>query len=139
MGADTPEIERVLNDYLDVWNGDFSKVDVLADSISHYQPNAPEGGIHGREAVETHIRELHEAFPDQRHTIDDVVAADEIVMTEWTLTGTHEGTYLGVPPTERGMELKGMGKTRIVDGKVREDRLYYDRQEMFEQLGLTED
>jgi len=138
MAADTPDIEQVVNDYVAVWNGDFSKADVISDSVSHYQPNVPDGGIHGRGAVEAHIRSFREAFPDQHQTIDDMLATDEVVMTEWTLTGTHEGEYVGIRPTGREIELEGMGKTRIADGRIEDDRLYYDRQAILEQLGLAD-
>lgn len=32
-----------------------------------------------------------------------------------------------------------MEKLRIADGRLQEHRVYFDQQEVFEQLGLTED
>ena len=138
MPEATSDIEQIMSDYVDVWNGEFSKIDVVSESTSLYHPNAPDGGIHGREAFEADIRGLHEGFPDHHLTIDAMLTDGELVMTEWTTTGTHEGEYNGVPPTGRELELTGMTKTHIEDGNVQQDRLYYDRQEMFEQLGLTD-
>ncbi|PSQ10998.1 hypothetical protein BRC93_07165 [Halobacteriales archaeon QS_5_70_15] len=139
MTEATPETEQLMSEYVALWNGDFSKVTVVSESFTLHQPNAPEEGTHGREAFEAHLSDLHEGFPDHHLTIDDMLAIDELVMTEWTMTGTHAGEYNGVPPTERELELTGMAKTLVADGGVREDRLYCDRQEMFEQLGLTEE
>lgn len=138
MSETTADIEQIISDYVDVWNGDFSKINVVSESISLDHPNAPEGGIHGRDAFEDDVRGLHEGFPDHHLTVDAMVTDGEIVMTEWTTTGTHEGEYKGVPPTGQKLDLTGMGKTRVKDGQIQHDRLYYDRQEMFEQLGLME-
>lgn len=140
--ASTTEHEQTLNvyqDYEDLWNGDFSKLNVVAESITFYSPALPEGELHGREAFESFLREVRSAFPDWQVVADDMLAGDGIVMKEWTTTGTHKGEYKGVPPTGREIEFKGMAKDVIADGKVQEHRLYYDPQEVREQLGLTED
>jgi predicted ester cyclase len=60
-------------------------------------------------------------------------------MKEWTVTATHDGEYSGIPPTNREVEISGMAKILTENGKVVEDRLYYDLQEVFDQLGLTEE
>lgn len=139
MAEATPEVEQLMNDYLDVWNGNFSKLEVVAESVSLYDPAAPEGEIHGRDALEAFVREVRTGFPDMNFTIDDRIASDEVVMYEWTGTGTHDGEFDDIPPTGRELELTGMSKTVIADGKVQEDRIYFDLQELFEQLGLTDE
>lgn len=117
MERTTRDVEQLMSDYLDLWNGDYSKLEVVSESTALYHPNAPEEGIHGRDALEAHIRELYDAFPDHHLAIDDMLPSDEVVMTEWTMTGTHEGEYNGLPPTEREIELTGMGKTMIATAK----------------------
>ena len=140
--ASTTEHEQTLTvyqDYEDLWNGDLSKLHVVAESIAFYSPALPDGELHGRKAFEAFLREVRSSFPDWHVVADDMLAGDGIVMKEWTITGTHEGEYRGVPPTGREIEFRGMAKDVIADGKVREHRLYYDSQEVPEQLGLTED
>lgn len=140
--ASTTEHERTLStyrDYEDLWNGDLSNIDVVAESISLSDPALPDGEIHGREAFEAYLREVRSAFPDWHVVADDLLVDDGIVMKEWTTTGTHRGEYKGVPPTGREIEISGMARDVIADGKVQEARLYYDPQEVPEQLGLTED
>jgi len=136
------EHEQLLStyqDYENLWNGDFSKLDVVAESFAFYSPGVSDGELHGREAFDAYLREVRSAFPDWQVVADDLLAGDGLIMKEWTVTGTHEGEYNGVPPTGREIELHGMAKDTIADGKVREGRLYYDSQAVAEQLGLTED
>jgi steroid delta-isomerase-like uncharacterized protein len=107
--------------------------------ITFSTPALPEGELHGREAFGAYLREVRSAFPDWHVVADDMLAGDGIVMKEWTVTGTHEGEYKGVPPTGREIEFKRMARDVITDGKVEGHRLYYDPQEIPEQLGFTED
>jgi len=70
---DRTAIEQIISDYVDAWNGDFSKRDVVSESISLDHPNAPEGGIHGRDAFEDDVRGLHEGFPDHHLTVAELL------------------------------------------------------------------
>ena len=131
--------EQLVNDYIDLWNGDFSKREVVAESATLSDPGLPEGEIHGRGAVEAFIRKLRTGFPDFHVTIDEHLTSDETVMAEWTATGTHDGEFNGMPPTGREMELKGMDTIVVSDEKVLEHRIYYDVQDLLEQLGVGEE
>lgn len=130
--------DQLRNDYVDLWNGDFSKLDVVSETVAVYDPGAPDGEVHGRDALEALLEDVRTGFPDFQVTVEDTLTSEDLVMGEWTATGTHEGEFNDVPPTEREIDLTGMDKIRVVDGKVQEHRLYYDLQEMFEQLGVAE-
>lgn len=130
--------DQLRNDYVDLWNGDFSKLDVVSETVAVYDPGAPDGEVHGRDALEALLEDVRTGFPDFQVTVEDTLTSEDLVMGEWTATGTHEGEFNDVPPTEREIDLTGMDKIRVADGKVQEHRLYYDLQEMFEQLGVAE-
>lgn len=137
----TTEHAQLMGDYLDIWNeSEYSKLpDVVAESVTVYDPGAPGGEIRGRDALEAFLRELRTGFPDFEVTIDDTLASDDVIMAEWTFTATHGGEFNGIPPTGREIDLRGMDKIVVTDGKVQEHRIYYNLQELFEQLGLTEE
>jgi steroid delta-isomerase-like uncharacterized protein len=128
-----------MSDYLALWHGEYSKIDSVSDSFVAYEPSAPDGEVHGRDAFEAYVRELRTAFPDFTITVEAALEDAEIVMTEWTGRGTHEGEFNGLPPTGRTFEHKGMSKFVIADGKVQEERMYYDPREIAEQLGFLEE
>lgn len=128
---------EIIEEYETLWNGDLSKLDIVAESVSVYDPAAPEGVIHGRDAFEAHLRETFQGFPDFALETHDMLVRDDIVMLDWTITGTFEGEFNGAPPTGRSFTITGMAKTIVGDGKVQEDRLYYNEKEMLAQLGMT--
>jgi predicted ester cyclase len=45
---------------------------------------------------------LRNAFPDMEVTPEHMTATDEDVALAYTITGTHEGEFLGVAPTGGG-------------------------------------
>lgn len=131
------EFARLIDEYEALWNGDFSKLDVVAESVSVYDPAAPDGEVHGRDAFEAFLRGTREAFPDFTTQTHEMLTNRNTVMVEWTVTGTLENAFYGAPPTGRRMEIQGMAKTTVKDGKIHEDRLYYDQKDMLAQLGFS--
>jgi steroid delta-isomerase-like uncharacterized protein len=60
------------------------------------------------------------AFPDIRLTVEGTVAEGDQVVVRWTMTGTHTGEGLGLPPSGRAVNLRGMTWIRYENGKMRE-------------------
>lgn len=141
MAQATPETEQIVKAYIDVWNtGDYAKLpDVVAESAIISDPGAHAGELHSRDELEAHLREVRGGFPDFTITIEELLTSDEVVMIEWSVTASHKGEYRDIPPTDREVTLTGMSKTVIANGKVQEDRVYYDFHEFLEQLGLVDD
>ncbi|WP_331232618.1 ester cyclase [Natronorarus salvus] len=131
--------EEVARAAMDVHSGDVSKLDVYAETVSRYDPFLPDEGAHGRDAFENDVRDVKTAFPDVRVTADDMLVSDDVVMIEWTWTGTHEGEFAGIPPTQNTVEVRGMMKLVIEDGQIQEERSYYDAQDHLTQLGVSDE
>lgn len=58
------------------------------------------------------------AFPDLKIELHDIFAEDDKVMVRFTVSGTHRGTYMNVPPSGKRLWIIGLGVLRIVDDKV---------------------
>jgi len=59
------------------------------------------------------------AFPDMEFKVDLLVESGDIVVSNWTLTGTHSGgPYYGVPPSGKRVTINGTGILRFRDGKI---------------------
>lgn len=60
---------------------------------------------------------LRPAFPDLRVDIYDQVGEGKKVTTRKALLGTHKGTIMGVPPTNKEVKIEVIDIVEIRDGK----------------------
>ncbi len=80
-------------------------------------PDRIEAGKRGTE-------NLRAAFPDYHRTVEAQVAEGDLVVTRWTMRGTHRGPYrsgaLGrtLAPTGRTVEVPGTSIHRIAGGRI---------------------
>jgi steroid delta-isomerase-like uncharacterized protein len=123
--------------FAQVWApGNFDILDELAapDLIVSY-PVPPEP-IHGPEAFKILLARILGALPDATVSVDEEIAEADKVAVRWTLRGTHKGELLGIPATNRSVELTGITFYRIVDGKVLEERGIGNTLGLMRQLGV---
>jgi steroid delta-isomerase-like uncharacterized protein len=77
-----------------------------------------------------------EGFPDLHLDVLGSSADEAMVAQRILFTGTHTGTFRGLPPTGRKVRFSGLEINRMVDGKVAEHWFQLDSVTLFEQLGL---
>jgi steroid delta-isomerase-like uncharacterized protein len=111
----------------------------VVDEIIHpnYVYRSPDEELHGTEALKAFLAGYHAAFPDLRMAIDELVVADDKAVIFFTLTGTHEGQLMGIPPTGKGMRVHGVVRSRFEDGKIVEEWEVLDQLAMLTQLGVV--
>jgi steroid delta-isomerase-like uncharacterized protein len=84
-----------------------------------------------------HLRTFHECYPDLVVTVDGQVAEDDIVVTWWTMRGTHSGAWNGVAPTHKPILLRGVNVQKIRDGRIVEHSGGSNSLEALLELGLV--
>jgi steroid delta-isomerase-like uncharacterized protein len=89
----------------------------------------------GAELLKAVFGRLHRAFPDLHIAIEDVIAEGDKVVIRNTVTGTHQGEYMGLPPTGRSITYKEIFIFRVVDGRVVETWGVVDVLSQLRQLG----
>ena len=86
-------------------------------------------------------KQLHEmliaAFPDMKFVIRDMVAEGDKVVTYKTLQGTHQGDFMGIPPTGKRIECDVIDIMRIADGKCLEHWHVMDQLGLMMQIGAV--
>ncbi|MEM8885358.1 MAG: ester cyclase, partial [Planctomycetota bacterium] len=90
----------------------------------------------GPEALKAYLAGYHAAFPDLRLVIDDLMTEGERAIVLFTLTGTHEGELMGIPPTGKRIEVHGVVRSRVFDGRIREEFEMVDQFALLTQLGV---
>ncbi len=98
--------------------------------------HAHPGQTPGPEGVRQLVTNVRGAFPDLVETVDDIVAEGDRVALRLTLRGTHQGPFRGVEATGRRVEVMGMAIVRVEDGRIPEGWFFFDRDAMWEQLGV---
>jgi len=94
------------------------------------------GQRQGREGLQEVIGMMRTAFPDMHWIVDEMVGEGEKVVTRFTWTGTHRGTFLGILGTGRSVMVKGVVIDRVVNGKMTDSRILMDTMGMMQQLGV---
>jgi steroid delta-isomerase-like uncharacterized protein len=96
------------------------------------------GEIRGHDAVRAFFRELFAAFPDFTMTVGRIVADDSTAVVQWKATGTFtgSGSFQGIAPTGRPVEIRGVDVMEIADGLVQHNTIYYDGATFARQIGL---
>ena len=95
----------------------------------------PTGQVHdGEAAVRAYFRETRTAFPDQRNELIALHHADDAVITEFWLLGTHKGPLMGIEPTGREFKCR-MAAFFIFEGtNLVCERVYFDAATILRQL-----
>jgi steroid delta-isomerase-like uncharacterized protein len=117
--------------------GDLSAVErYLADDFVAHDPpmpGLPAGAAGFREAAAT----IRAAFPDWHSDLHLLVAEGDLVVEQFTASGTHRGEIMGAAPTSRTVTLPGINIFRLRDGKIVERWGSLDVAGFLAQVGLV--
>ena len=62
---------------------------------------------------------VRNAVPDYVFTVDLLIESDDLIVSNWTVKGTHTGTaFYDVEPTGEPVEINGTAILRMRDGQV---------------------
>jgi steroid delta-isomerase-like uncharacterized protein len=93
--------------------------------------------LHGREALKAAARAYMTGFPDLHIEETSSTLAPPRLAQELTITGTHRGEFLGVPPTGRFTQnYAAVITTFDDDGMMIEGALYWNALALLRQLGV---
>jgi steroid delta-isomerase-like uncharacterized protein len=110
--------------------------DAVMETFSHPRYEiVPTGQIHdGEAAVRQYFRDTRTAFPDQRNEPISLRHADDAVIAEFWLLGTHQGPLLGIAPTGKSFRCQ-MTAFFLFEGEdLVCERVYFDSATILRQL-----
>jgi steroid delta-isomerase-like uncharacterized protein len=109
--------------------------DLVLEDFVELDPSP--GQRQGREGLKEVLGMMRAAFPDIHWIVEEMVAEGEKVVTRFTWTGTHRGSFLGVPPTGKSVSVKGVVIDELAGGKMSASRMLMDSLGMMQQLGVV--
>ena len=74
-------------------------------------------GIRG---IRKKISGIHKLYPDLKLSIDTQVSEGDWVITSYIMNGTQHGSWMGIRPTGKNVEVRGVNIDRVVDSKITE-------------------
>jgi len=111
-------------------------------ALAHFSPSFVDHAVRpgmppGIERTRLFFNMPFKAFPDLHATIQDSIAEGDKVVDRMTCEGTHQGMFMGAPPTGKRVKWSFIDINRSVDGKVIEHWEEVDTTSIMQQLGLV--
>jgi len=92
--------------------------------------------LQGRDAVRQMLQSYFIGIPDLHIEIEQLITSGDYVIVRSHLTGTHKGTFAGVPATNNKIDVRSCNVVEIRNGKAVRSTLYSQSAKLFQQLGV---
>jgi steroid delta-isomerase-like uncharacterized protein len=131
--------EEIVREHMDSENR--HEFDATLDTFEHprYELIATGEVYDGTEEVQGYYDDTRRAFPDQRNELLALHHADDAVLVEAVVRGTHKGPLRSLPPTGREFELPILAIFVFEGDKLTCERVYFDQMTVLRQLGIARD
>ena len=136
----TDPVEANIKMYSHVWDEIINKgkLDMFNDSnfskdvVMHASPS----DVVGIDSARAYYANYLTGFSNITFTIKDVFGQGEKLVKHWNFKGTHTGDFFGIPATGKTVSIDGVTLVRMENGKIAEERDFFDNLEFSHQLGL---
>ncbi len=129
--------ENVVRRFVDevINRGDYAAIPELVHPDYVYR--SPDQELRGHAALEALFTDYRNGLPDLDTSIDDLVVAGDTVVISVTMSGTHTGDLMGIPPTGESIAVRGMVQSRLEGGRIIEEWEILDMLGLLQQLGVV--
>jgi steroid delta-isomerase-like uncharacterized protein len=108
--------------------------DLVSENFTEHVPFP--GQEPGREGLKFALNSMFTGFPDMNWTVHEQIAEGDKVVTRFTWTGTHKGEFMGIPPTNKRVEVWGVVIDVVRNRLFSESRIIMDNIGLLQQLGV---
>ncbi|NJB85918.1 steroid delta-isomerase-like uncharacterized protein [Lewinella marina] len=114
--------------------GQLEKIrDLVAQDVKDHDPAPMQGP--GPQGFIDFFSMMRRAFPDLHIEVEHVVTDADNVSFAYTVSGTHQGEFMGLAPTGKQFSARGVQIGRFEDGKLKERWGSSDELGILKQLG----
>jgi len=125
--------------YTHVWDEIINKgkLELFNDSnftknvVMHANPD-----VVGIDSARAYYANYVTGFSNIKFTINDAFGMGNKLVKHWNFKGTHTGVFFGIKPTGKPVDLDGVTLVRMENGKIAEERDFFDNLDFMQQLGL---
>jgi steroid delta-isomerase-like uncharacterized protein len=116
--------------------GNLDAIDELMTvNFAFHIPTLPDP-MRGSEGMKRFVTGLRAGFPDIKFTPEYVIADETRVAVRYAMTGTHQGEFLGVPPSYKAVKDIGNDLFHLSDGKIVAVWVSEDAVGLLQQMGV---
>jgi steroid delta-isomerase-like uncharacterized protein len=129
--------EAIVREHMESENArDFDRT-IATFGHPRYELVATGDVFEGEAAVRAYFAETRRAFPDQRNELIALHHADDAVIVELDVLGTHLGPLRALPATGRAFRCRGSAHFVFDGDELVCERVYFDQLTIMRQLGLA--
>ncbi len=107
----------------------------INDNVEYDDMTQP-AQMKGKNDAKKFFKEMTTGFPDAKHNVANTWSVGEYVISEDNMTGTHKGSFFGIPATKKTVSTKGLGIFQMKDGKMVKGWNYSNGADFMQQIGL---
>jgi steroid delta-isomerase-like uncharacterized protein len=131
------EITKILFDkFVNFINtgGEQTAHELVSESAVFFVPGRPEP-LKGPAGYMAILGMMRGGFPDVQWTLEETIVEGDRLAARFTMRGTHQGAFFGVPPSDKKIEVRAMNFYRFADGKIIEEYGQPDLLGLMQQIG----
>ena len=64
------------------------------------------------------VEMMRSGFPDIQWTVEELISEGDKVAARFTMRGTHRGTFMGVPPTQKPITVQAINIYHLKNGQI---------------------
>jgi steroid delta-isomerase-like uncharacterized protein len=127
MGETRAEVAGVIERMVAVMNTHDLEgcVAFYSDDAELQDPRFPNPVV-GKEYVREGFGYWYSAFPDVAITVERMIVEGVDVAVEWTFEATHQGEYMGIPPSGKRFKVLTAAHFQVEGGRVTRDFSLFD-------------
>jgi steroid delta-isomerase-like uncharacterized protein len=138
MEATTEKNKLVMKRFVEFINTGSEQLagELISPDAIFYVPGQPEP-MRGPAGYLAIIGMMRGGFPDIQWTLEDIVAEGDKVAARFTMRGTHQGNFFGVPPSGKPIKVQAMNFYRFTNGQIVEEYGQPDMLGLLQQIGAV--
>jgi steroid delta-isomerase-like uncharacterized protein len=130
--------KRIMQRFTEFINTASAKLasELISPNAVFHVPGRPEA-LQGPAGYLEIIGMMRGGFPDIQWTLEEMIGEGDKVAARFTMRGTHQGTFFGVPPTGKKIAVSAMNFYRLSEGQFVEERGQPDLLGLLQQIGAV--
>lgn len=110
----------------------FNEANFTKNVVMHASPS----DVVGIDSARAYYANFVTGFSNIQFTIKDIFGQGDKLVKHWSFKGKHTGAFFGIPATGKEVSIEGATLVRMENGRIAEEKDFFDNLEFSQQLGL---